>query len=83
MLKPLTCCGSMSGHTSICHLVSDKARKPFRIMYPERRVVSDEMMCVWYSDAVANGEVEDNGFVSAREAAKLLHEAGLITLQLT
>ena len=83
MLQPLTCCGSMSGHTSICYLVSDRARKPFRITYPERRVVSDEQMCVWYADAVANGELEDMGPVSAYMAAKALHEAGLITLELS
>lgn len=51
-----------------------------RIIYPEKRVVSDEKMCVWYSDAVANGQVEDIGPVSAYKAALHLHRAGLITL---
>jgi hypothetical protein len=83
MLKPMTCCGSMSGHTSICSLVSDNARKPFVLLYPEQRMVSGTQIRSWYRDAVANGQVEDKGAIAAHQAAKLLHEAGLITLRLT
>jgi len=53
----------------------------FRILYPERRVVSAEKILTWYQDAVANGEVDDLGAVSAIIAAQLLHEAGIITVE--
>ncbi len=52
----------------------------FRIIYPERRVVSSEQILTWYTDAVSNEEVEDLGACSAYQAAQALHEAGLITL---
>ena len=52
----------------------------FRITYPERRVVSNELMLTWYVDAVANGEVDDLGACSSIQAASALHCAGLITL---
>lgn len=52
----------------------------FRILYPERRVVSSEQVMTWYTDALANEEVEDLGPCSAHQAAQALHEAGLITL---
>lgn len=51
----------------------------FRLIYPERRVVTPECMLTWYTDAVANGQIEDQGAVSAHTAARLLHQAGLIT----
>jgi hypothetical protein len=52
----------------------------FRLLYPERRVVSNELMLTWYADAVANGEVEDMGALPSSTAARYLHDQGLITL---
>lgn len=52
----------------------------YTILYPEARVVSDKQILTWYSDAVANEQVDDAGSVSAEQAASILHEAGLITL---
>jgi hypothetical protein len=53
----------------------------FRIIYPERRIVSNELLLTWYTDAVANGQVDDLGACSATQAACALHRAGLITLR--
>jgi hypothetical protein len=52
----------------------------FRLIYPEKRVVTPECILTWYTDAVANEQVEDNGAISAHRAAMLLHANGLITL---
>jgi hypothetical protein len=52
----------------------------FYILYPEKRVVGNDTILHYYLDAVENGEVEDMGAVNAVQAAKALHEAGVITL---
>lgn len=52
----------------------------YRIMHPEYATVTPERIYTWYTDAVANGEVNDYGSVSPDRAANILHEAGLITL---
>lgn len=55
----------------------------FRLLYPERRIVSPETIMTWYIDAIANGQIEDLGATSAFLVAQALHEAGLITLAKT
>ena len=54
----------------------------FKILWPERRVVSAKQISIWYSDAQANGEIDDcdAGMTHANEQALALHRAGLITL---
>lgn len=53
----------------------------FRVIWPERTVVTPEKILSWYRDAVDNRELPDAGAVSAHQAAQALHEAGLITLR--
>lgn len=54
----------------------------FHILFPENRVVTATQILQWYADAVDNKEVEDSpeAAVYAPEAARLLDDAGLITL---
>jgi hypothetical protein len=52
----------------------------FFLLYPERKVVTATRILGWYSDALADGEVEGESDVDAFEAARILDEAGLITL---
>lgn len=53
----------------------------FRLVFPEKRVVDSDVIAGWYSDAVANNEVDAvAGFVSVREKAAALDDAGLITV---
>src|ERR1700722_5452729 len=70
-----------SGSPSSPSRGSAGSKTMFYILYPERRVVSTHPLARWYTDAVANGQVEDCGPCSVQAAANALHQAGLITLQ--
>lgn len=55
------------------------------IVYPECRVVSDEQIRVWFSDAVANGKVawvrpKLLSSVGIGDMVHVLSDAGIITL---
>jgi hypothetical protein len=54
----------------------------FRILWPERRIVSAEQIAVWYDDARANGDLWKDAADTQdpHEQALALHDAGLITL---
>lgn len=52
----------------------------FKLLYPERRVVSERQIKTWYSDAVANDEVDDKTCTDVIDMAKELSSAGIITL---
>jgi hypothetical protein len=52
----------------------------FTIIWPERRVVSEEQIKTWYLDAVDNGDVNNLGVTDPKSMAMELHSAGLITL---
>jgi hypothetical protein len=51
----------------------------FTIIWPERRVVSEEQIKTWYNDAVDNGDLEP-GAPNAKVMAMELHSVGVITL---
>ena len=53
----------------------------FRIVYPEKRTVSEQTIKNWYADAVANDEIDEQ-FIKANDVltmARGLSDAGLIT----
>jgi hypothetical protein len=54
----------------------------FTIVWPERRIVSEAQIRLWYADAVANVELEDDAryYTGAADMAAALHRTGLITL---
>lgn len=54
----------------------------FFIIWPERRFVSHAQMSIWYSDAVANGELDtyDRRHTDMADKARALQSAGIITL---
>lgn len=47
------------------------------ILYPERRVVSEEQLLGWAKDAFANGQIPS--FETFEEACACLADAGLVT----
>lgn len=55
-----------------------------RLIYPERRVVSNETIATWYADAIANNEIgpDYKGFEKheIRKMAMALSDAGKITV---
>jgi len=55
-----------------------------RLVYPEKRVVSDETIAMWYADAVANNDIgpDYKGFEKheIRNMASALMDAGIITV---
>ena len=57
--------------------------KVYSILYPERRVVDEKTITTWYSDALANNELDlpHDSVSDPDEQARALDEAGLITLQ--
>jgi len=56
----------------------------FHLVYPEKRIVGEETIRVWYSDAHANGEVEGyDDEPDTMEMAAALEDAGLITVSKT
>lgn len=56
----------------------------FEIIWPERRYVSIEQIRLWYGDAVANGEIDEDILPDCDECAdamaRELHYLGTITL---
>lgn len=53
------------------------------IIWPERRIVPGKTIRLWFSDAIANGDIEPDevdGSDSLEYCAKALSYAGLITL---
>lgn len=53
----------------------------FEILWPDRRWVSENQIKIWYSDALANGDAEDETIFEDTEAmARELHDIGIITL---
>lgn len=53
----------------------------WNLVYPERRVVSEDTIETWYSDALANGEVEPTPTEpSVFEKAAALDDSGIITI---
>jgi hypothetical protein len=53
----------------------------FEIIWPEHRWVDENQIKVWYSDALANGEVDNEDIFDDPEAmARELHDIGTITL---
>jgi hypothetical protein len=65
------------------HAEMNKMSRKFEIIWPEKKLVSAEKILGWYRDAVMNGEIdgpEDPTSASPVFAARMLDEAGLITL---
>jgi len=55
----------------------------FFILWPERRIVSADQIDTWYSDARANGELDDDGSATdPLDQALALDRVGLITLKM-
>lgn len=54
--------------------------KTWLIIWPERRFVREWQIRTWYSDAVANGETEQNDLKDPDEMARELQFIGTITL---
>lgn len=54
--------------------------KSYQIIWPERRMISERQIRVWYSDAVANGDAEETNLTHPDEMAKELENIGIITL---
>ena len=60
----------------------------FTIIWPEHKVISGDKIALWFSDAVANGEIDEayasdpefTGDDRFRAMAKELHNLGHITL---
>jgi len=54
----------------------------FYIIWPERRFVSEETIAMWFSDALANEEIDAElaRVTDPEMMARELHYAGLITL---
>ncbi len=53
----------------------------FEIIWPDRRWVSEDQIKMWYSDAMVNGDAEDETIFDDVEAmARELHNIGTITL---
>lgn len=50
-----------------------------RIVWPEKRIVTEEQIATWYSDAVANGEATA-GITDPLKQALALDDAGIITV---
>ncbi len=56
-----------------------------RLVYPEKRVVSNETIAQWYRDAVANDEIAPDYLSTekhptVRDMAAALMDAGIITV---
>lgn len=51
----------------------------FQMVWPERTQVSAAQMLVWANDAYESDELE-RAPANARDAARLLHDAGIVTL---
>lgn len=54
--------------------------KSYQIIWPERRMISERQIRVWYSDAVANGDAEEISLTDPYDMAKELENIGIITL---
>ncbi len=53
----------------------------FEIIWPNRRWVSEDQIKMWYSDAMGNGDIDDDGILNdPEEMARELHNIGTITL---
>jgi len=55
----------------------------FEIIWPERRIVSEEKIRSWYADAIDNGQVLPDFFGFEKEPkgmAMALADAGIITI---
>ncbi len=48
------------------------------IIYPDERFVSDDVIDMWYADAVCNGDCR-SGAITIQERADALDDAGIIT----
>lgn len=62
---------------------ADPSLWQFFLLYPERKTVDGNKILGWFADAVANKEVDYDGDpseVNPDEAARLLEDAGLITV---
>lgn len=53
---------------------------PVNIVWPDERVVPDDVLLGWAADAVANGEIDGPADLGVDELALQLSHAGLITL---
>ena len=51
----------------------------YNISFPENRWVSEDLIRMWYSDAVANGEVDYIDLVRIDEIKDELESAGSVT----
>lgn len=56
-----------------------------RLVYPEKRVVSNATIATWYSDAVANNQIAQDYLSTEkhptiRDMAAALMDAGIITV---
>lgn len=52
----------------------------FKIIWPERRFVTEAQIMLWYADAVANGDVENQDLSDPQAMARELDSSGVITL---
>lgn len=57
-------------------------RETYKIIYPETKIVSGDIIDRWYDDAVSNAELDedDTYYTSTLDKAKALDNAGIITL---
>lgn len=62
--------------------IGGKHMTTFNVIWPERRRVSEEQICSWYDDAMANGELDDGDYFeeTVNQKAMALHRAGIVTL---
>jgi hypothetical protein len=60
--------------------ISSGTPMQFRIIWPERRLVSEQDISMWYQDAIDNGQLADEGLTNPVEQAQALHQEGHITL---
>lgn len=54
--------------------------KAYLVIWPERRVVYEPQIRVWYEDAVLNGDAEQTDLNEPDEMAQELSNIGIITL---
>jgi hypothetical protein len=58
---------------------AEMPKQTFKILWPERRIVTANQIRTWYGDGVANGELAA-GLRDPDEMARELHSFGTITL---
>ena len=53
----------------------------YKIVYPERRSVTEEIIRMWYEDAVANNEVDYTDLTALRDIMAELESCGHVTFE--